>query len=81
MHRTFDRTFAAATFALVLGLPLAASAEGEGRQPAGGAFMSSYGPAPVQTFALQAGPERTGSLAVPAAGPRWATARPHRARR
>ena len=46
------RIVAASALALVIGFPLAASAEGEGRQPAGGAFMSSYSQATAPQAAV-----------------------------
>ncbi len=39
---TIARLIAASALAAAIALPGSASAEGEGRQPAGGAFMSTY---------------------------------------
>ena len=66
------RIVAVAALAIVIGFPLAASAEGEGRQPAGGAFMSSYSQAPLPAAAA-ADPQRL--LPTPFSAPRYASAR------
>jgi hypothetical protein len=71
------RIVAAAALSIVIGFPLAASAEGEGRQPAGGAFMSSYSQAPLPAAAAAAAdPQRL--LPKSFSAPRYASAGPGR---